>query len=280
MNDVSHPSRKMCPFCGQSAPQVKFSNEHVMRAALKKYFRAPLLAGITLHQARLEEDLSKSAVRSVKELPIGPFDMTVNKVCKACNEGWMNFDVEMPAEQLLADLIQGLDTYIGVANGYSLALWAAKTACVRALFETGQSCIPVEHYAHLKNTLTPPPFTFVWVARVDNRASTFMRHVRMMLEGFFPGEKSTAHLTTIIYGHMALYVLGCSSDYGLSELGPIAHSINERDTMMLWPLAHSAKWPFVSPSMLQVGALPRRLAHQLSTGQRSDMTLPGWWDTH
>lgn len=88
------PSGKpRCLFCGSMAG--KRSREHVLRRAFKtKIAPAPALAFSHLSGSKLE----------LSERPISQFDMTVNEVCRECNQGWLN-ELENRAEPVINELL-------------------------------------------------------------------------------------------------------------------------------------------------------------------------------
>jgi hypothetical protein len=217
------------------------SKEHVMRSALRKY-HLPLRQEYTSSQ-KFKPVGSDEIVSRTRIVPQSAFDWLVNDVCKVCNEGWLNLDVEGQAEEFLAAAMQGLFININADNSRKMALWAAKTAAVRALMDPLPRAIPPEHYAYIKQNLEPPPNTFVWLAHIQYASDPSMRHTRLGTTAD-PGVAETkSHFTSIIYGHMALYIIGASNEEGLWIYEETISAIEQRDTLQLWPVRHSANWP-------------------------------------
>lgn len=247
-------SRKMqnksyCAFCGRSPPAIKMSKEHVIRSALRKYYPVEQAYSQTLRQ-KVKMDTGEVSSR-VLQIPGRGFDMTVNKVCKVCNESWLNSKVEIPAEPLLAAAMQGKPLSIDSSSAKTIALWAAKTAAVRALMDSGLRAIPDEHYLHIMTELEPPPGTFVWLGHGAWNGETMSRHVRAETE------LCTLHVTTINYGHLCLFVVGISEPF-LADvvLAPTIARLDSYETIRLWPGPRSASWPS--------RALPHDVVQQLS----------------
>lgn len=113
--------RPRCLFCGTT--DGKRSREHVLRRAFKKShsvadnltFSSMTEAGMTVYQR-----------------PHSQFDMTVNRVCKDCNEGWLN-DLENTVTETLA-LVPAAPSGVRIDKPELdvLAFWAY----VRALLRT------------------------------------------------------------------------------------------------------------------------------------------------
>jgi hypothetical protein len=166
-------------------------------------------------------------------LPMGPFSQTVNDVCKQCNEGWLNKTVEQGAESALFPLILGEGLNLTLEQTAALALWAAKTAAVRALVDSQPRAIPPLHYEWLMQTHTPPPHTDVWLARSEFLSSTFTRHQRFFFE--VRADETSMHLTTFIIGHVAFFVLGCGTEVGSALLEPVISEFDFHPILRLWP---------------------------------------------
>lgn len=237
---MSHP-KKSCAFCGRSAPEVKMSKEHVLRAKLAKFD-----TGGTTHmdfeqKYRPLDPEGELFARSLN-IPKRHFDQTVNDVCKPCNEGWLVDDVEDPAERWIVGAMQGRRfASLTAEAARALALWGAKTAAVRALVDPGHRAIPKEHYAHIMTRLEPPPNTSVWLAHVDSRGIPFTRHARYGL--WRDTELVNAHLTSILLGDMAIYVLGAGDDLYWSHQENTVAAFDHHDVRQLWPVCHVGPWP-------------------------------------
>ncbi|MFA5843218.1 MAG: hypothetical protein WC971_00100 [Coriobacteriia bacterium] len=141
---------------------------------------------------------------------------------------------------------------LSATDAEQLALWAAKTAAVRALMDKGTRVIPPAHYHWIKQNLTPPPLTHVWIVHCDAPYDTWTRHFRFVQPGF--DEQSFGHSTTVILGQMMLHVVGFScepmrfSSDGISGIRPgeldlLYAERSEGGAIALWPEPSAFTWP-------------------------------------
>ncbi len=229
---------KVCLFCGRGAPEVKISGEHVLRAKLKEHFGG--LSKIEKNDRYLDFD---GQVKERKlSIPKSPFDQTVNEVCKPCNEGWLNQEVEIPVEPLLVSLMYGQRSVVMQSDARLLALWAAKTAAMRALTDPGRRAIPPEHYRHMRDYREPPPGTYVWMAHVHPDWTAFSRHARFTAEQ--DGVRGNGHLTSLAFGHLSLFVAGFTGlDLDPPMLDEMVSNFDAHETLRLWPSPNASNWP-------------------------------------
>lgn len=95
-------SKPRCLFCASTT--AKRSREHVLRRSFKQKFAS--VSSLTFaRQVDAEIELA--------ERPITQFDLTVNDVCRDCNQGWLN-DLENLVEP-------SIDRLIDVRNGRRLS---------------------------------------------------------------------------------------------------------------------------------------------------------------
>lgn len=113
--------RSRCVFCESGSGQR--SKEHVFRRDFKKSFpEASRIAFSHLSEGELE----------LVERPISQFDMTLNRVCRDCNQGWLN-DLEGVAWPVIEELTTGnRKSSLSHDEVRTLGLWAY----VRALLRT------------------------------------------------------------------------------------------------------------------------------------------------
>jgi len=220
------------------------SKEHVMRSALSKYL-PPLVREFTWQQNYRVNGTGEKISKNM-QVPQSAFEWTVNDVCKTCNEGWLHDHVETPAEAVVASAMQGATQVLSLDVARRVALWATKTAVVRALMDPTPRAVPPEHYEHIRLKLEPPPNTLVWLANTEYCRDPFMRHTRHGLRLFGEELTTTSHFTSIVYGHMALYVIGASDHSGLWIYEPTIANIESRDVLQVWPPHQSPAWPVSS----------------------------------
>ena len=215
---------------------MKMSKEHVIRSALRKFLpQIDSEKKALFTESYLDTKTGTPRARQY-EAPVGPFDQTSNKVCKTCNETWLDNDVESPVESLLGEFMQGQIQRLDHAGACRLALWASKTAAVRTLLDRGPISLPPEHFRHIKEKLEPPPNTRVYAALLDESLA-WDRNVRHTLTP--TGRKATpSHLTTLILGKMALFVTGFSDQQaGDLRYASTFQRLKDAGAVQVWPLA-------------------------------------------
>lgn len=223
------------------------TKEHVLRARLSKLL--PLTdAKVNWGQAFICPDTNK-VTKKQRRIPNGPFDQTVNDICKECNEGWLNLKVEIPSEQYLDPLVSGDPITTDVGLRQLVSLWAAKTAAVRGLLDPKPRGIPSEHYQWIMNELSPPPHTYVWLGKSEFNPFTMTRHLRF---GGWTGENfSRCHMSTFVIGYAALFILGCEDDFGEEIVRSTVEALNSAQLVRLWPdgyTTNTADLPTLSPT--------------------------------
>lgn len=103
-----------CLFC--ETKSGKRSNEHVFRDAFRTRF--PLVPGLSFSWRMPDGNLE------IVERPVSQFDMTVNAVCRECNQGWLE-DLENDATAVIHELTVGnTKSALSQADVKTLAFWA------------------------------------------------------------------------------------------------------------------------------------------------------------
>ncbi|MNO85052.1 hypothetical protein D3C76_764120 [compost metagenome] len=223
---------KACPFCCRSSPDIKFSNEHILRDKLNDTF-PPIERSVEWANRVSTTDGSSSLSRRL--IPQGPFDRTVNSVCEQCNGGWMNA-LEEEVEGSLLDLLYGRTVSPRENRRLALARWAVKTAGVYSLLHRdGVPGFPDEHFPHLRDSYEPPPCTYVWLCENGFDHNSFMRYRRGHVASA-PG--MSFYLYTLSVGRAVFFVLGAKSQATISK---ILVEVGLRDTLAerLWPLTEN-----------------------------------------
>lgn len=225
---------KCCVFCGKSPPEIKLTREHVLRKAIAKIL--PYEPGINLLQSSFDRVTARQK-RTTKFLPQTNYNLTVNDVCKNCNEGWLNVKIELAVEKYLFALIVGTEIDLPKPASDLLALWAAKTAAVRGLMDSRPLAVPPEHFAWIKNNLTPPPFTYVWIGRCEFTPEGWTRHRRLAAE--HNKNVDFVHMTTLAIGHVVFYVLGCGGKMGLEMCAETIANLDWHPIFQIWPASNA-----------------------------------------
>lgn len=135
-----------CIFCGSYGGGR--SKEHIFRRKFKDYF--PWERELAVMQM----DSDGSVITELR--PISQFDMTLNLVCRRCNQGWLN-DLESDVEPLLLRAARdGLDLHTSPNQMERLGFWAVVRALLRTQF-TPTARAPKHLFRTAYLTMKPPP---------------------------------------------------------------------------------------------------------------------------
>ena len=162
---MSKDRRRQCVFCGR--PGV--TREHV----IPRWVLAELApAGIGAPYRHT----SGSDMRSTHWLSPG-IDFTVKRVCKSCNSGWMNSDIEVPARRWIGSMLMARSSILSADARRDIAAWTYKTTAM-ALFRTaGPSYSTAAHLSYLHQTHQAP-----------EEAAVFLGHygqpTEILIDGF------------------------------------------------------------------------------------------------
>jgi len=215
------------------------SNEHVIRSAISKYLPSPPTKTNWPQKYLSPED--GRMVERHRQLPRSPLQATINDVCKECNEGWLEAKVEVPVENELEALIKGIPLNLSPPALLQICTWASKTAMVRARLDRQPYPIPAEHHKYLMENLAPPPGTYVWLAATEYEPNTYIRQYKFQI--YNSGDPiGVGHLTTIIIGHMGLFILGSDGSSTNDVLQSAIKRIESYDLVRLHPSSFSGPW--------------------------------------
>lgn len=133
--------------------------------------------------------------------------LTVKRVCKKCNTGWMEREVEAPAQTLMPALIRGEPKVMDPDEQRVLARWAAKTAVMFQYVVTPPRPVPAGRRRALYTRFEPSGDTLVFLAARLPEAATFARHHAYQLRPPDPTlGLEDAELVTFGIGHLVLQV--------------------------------------------------------------------------
>lgn len=237
---------KKCVFCHRSPPEVKISGEHVLRAKLAKIL--PTEGMSTNWAQKFICPTSGELTEKQRKIPSGPFDHKVNDVCKECNEGWLNRSIEIPAEKYIEPAIVGAPILTSPEARHFIALWAAKTAAVRGLMDPLPRGVPEDHYRWIMENLTPPPHTYVWLAKCQFIPATITRHIRFYVIDHTSNTVTPCHMTMLVIGFMALYILGCTAENNTRlELRRTINKLDSEQIIRIWPQGVTSNTEFLPP---------------------------------
>ncbi|MCP3432990.1 hypothetical protein [Stutzerimonas stutzeri] len=223
----------ICAFCGKSPPEVRITKEHVLAKKFRDRFpEAPNQRRWNNKVYIYSGDTDPSFACNI---PQGPFNSTIRRVCNECNNGWMS-TLENEADPYLMSLIYGEPVIRDNQMRIILSAWAAKTAAVYALLhKDGVNAVPDFHYRYLHDTNWAPPYTHVWRGSGEFNSNTMLRYVRGSLERD-ANECDHVHLSAIWIGHAVFYVLGFPNEYAEAVLIEEISLLDQSPIERLWPL--------------------------------------------
>lgn len=170
--------RKKCAFCQRD--DRKITNEHVW----PDWIRNCLPPGFK--QLHVQMHRAKNEVRHWS--PKDSTGVTVNDICKPCNEGWMHVLEESVREPFLCEMIKrGASVALNEKQVTTLATWAYKIVLVFNLVGPSElRCFTQAHYDALYADPSKPPLSglVIWLASYDgsmlstatDRGLTFSDH--------------------------------------------------------------------------------------------------------
>ncbi|NIC26537.1 hypothetical protein [Serratia plymuthica] len=235
---------KKCIFCDKSPPEVKITKEHVLPQWMKKSF--PLSPDYAKNVLYVAETAGIDPVER-NMIGLSPFEMKVSRVCDKCNNGWMSRKLEEPLKTTLEKLITFKSIVLNNEEKELLALWAVKTAAVRALLDTGENVIPDWFYKNIQSMSIPNGCTVYIVCRNESNENITSYYSRRRV-----GD-CTLFLCTFEIKSLVLFVSWCDPEAEKKE--DIEEVINELLTdgcagasqKIFPPSNKESHWPFDEP---------------------------------
>lgn len=195
-------------------------------------------------QVWLDEETGIWQVRE-RTMDVNPWNVKIREVCGDCNTLVLNNRVELPVEQVLLAMMKAEAVELAAEDATRVATWAAKTAMMRSLQDSGPRAIPRNHFAYLRQNLQPPPHTLIWAGRAEAPPDTWTRHLRFwyLPEGE-EGRRARCHSTTLILGELMLLVVGSDDEISFRALQEAAAIVRGPAWSHLWPSVPDAlSWP-------------------------------------
>ena len=227
--------KKTCVFCGASG--AKITKEHAWPNWIRKLFAAgeTKVIGFRTPNAKLGEFTYATQ---------DDMGVTVNVVCKKCNEGWMH-DLEDAVRAFLEPVIRdGATTTFTPHQQTVLATWATKTAMV---FEFAGKSVPfftADERDDLRRRLFPPSYIMTWLAHYSGPFMSLSYGARMTFDedrtmGIGPLQAQGA---VIAVGQLAFQVLGIHRPASGMATIPV-HGEWDEKLMRIWPPTNPKTWP-------------------------------------
>jgi hypothetical protein len=229
------PSGKACAFCGERMSRATgnvATREHGLPLWLMPWLGDPSAEGVT-HTIR-----AGTSGPVLRQWTTETLDLVARKVCRRCNNGWMN-DLETLVQPHLIPLLEGQRRVLDAPALRVLSAWAVKTALALALTNRHHKPIDVEHYRAMANTkVRPPRGTWVWIAAYRGWRRAFHHPISLTLtdsSGSYDGYAAVLSVTRPIF-----QVVGYPPYLGVENrrFGDLAHA-----TAQIWPLNGLTHWP-------------------------------------
>jgi hypothetical protein len=229
-------ARHLCVFCGGRVN----SKEHVIPGWIDGVFRGhPRKKRIGDLRHVLREHNGDKAWT-------GKFlSLTVRCVCRSCNNGWMDHEIERPARPSLEPMILGGPVTLDRTAQERVAAWAIKTAAMTQLARSGPQPLRDDLRAALYERHVAPAACRVWLAALVRTPNPLTWGSVRGLPAIGAHDPATAtgqmELATIAIGQLVLHSLRWSG-VELDEL-VLPHAI-EQLVLPVWPVeAPEITWP-------------------------------------
>jgi hypothetical protein len=175
-------------------------------------------------------------------------DFKVKRVCRECNHGWMNDEIENPARPVLTRMIHGEAVKLTRPLQERVATWAVKTHAMAQFLHEDRRPITEELRQSLYEDKIAPPQSQVWLSAYAGHATHgawAMTHNLQLAPGqnVSPDEILDAEMMTLCIGHLVL------QSFKWSSAEPQQFQIGLPDELRrflvpIWPQeSKKAKWP-------------------------------------
>jgi hypothetical protein len=164
-------------------------------------------------------------------------EFVTRRVCRTCNNGWMN-RLDLAAQPLLTRLLRGERvTLRRLADVVLLASWAAKIAIVTDAAQPTEPALAPEHGRYLYDHRAPPPGWTIWLAHaLPQENSTAALNATTLLR-----PDGRGYVTTTLVNELVIQSLV------LPENEPIGTHPFRQHAIELWPPTYRPiVWPHAS----------------------------------
>jgi hypothetical protein len=134
-------------------------------------------------------------------------ELVMRRVCKVCNEGWMERELERPLQPILGPMLRGQATTILPEMQPVLAAWAAKVAMVYGYTERPIIESDPDWLALMYHQQRMPDTWNVWVSTYIGPRPVFHNYQTVSFPDDDPSSPKGVQMTLVI-GYVALKVLG------------------------------------------------------------------------
>ncbi len=228
---------RTCVFCGKRG----VSNEHVIPAwvgkALDKHLRPGRRWTHTQGDITFEDEA---------------FQFKVKRVCRDCNHGWMDTEIEQPNRPYLEAMMDDAALTLSNVGQSGIATWVIKTHMMMQ-YQVRTRPVRAEQLAWLYQHRTPPPNSQVWLGATTRRRRNWIngRHLSQEWYSYDPDAPppypADAHILdvenlTLAIDHLVMVAIRRSGpeDNFLLQLPPAL----QETFVQIWPIRPFAvTWP-------------------------------------
>ena len=246
---MAQSSGPRCVFCLTTSG--KRSGEHVLR----RWFQGRIPASVGL------ENYQNVAFREVRtrQIPVSPFDVPINDVCKRCNESWLNA-IEESVGDLTVELANLRTAIIPRDRASALAVWTVKTALMMTSLDRslGANAPPSLFAALFADPTTPPKGCRVQIGWTDTSVFPLGRNQAALA---LTREARTGPLSEEVKMHLVSFTLGAL----FFQVSLASNRASDRDLIRAFKAGRKALpgrlhllWPYEHPGDLQMPRNPLR----------------------
>lgn len=235
MKAASRDSRR-CIFCG--APKV--TREDVWPQWLQ---RLNLRTGSEHGHwtSAIDKATGKTSV-NLRTAPGPNMRVTLKRVCRACNSGWMS-RIQTAAAKLMVPMIAGEWASLDERAQLTLAQWATMFCMVHEFKDPETVTVPQEQRTAFGDGQKPPGLFRVWVGRYapggSNHGGTYHRPISA-------NGSSAFQSTVIALDNLLFYVISADQDRVLTLPSRVTHKFTNLPEPSFAKGAIRQIWPHVS----------------------------------
>jgi hypothetical protein len=223
-----------CVFCGARAT----SAEHIWPQWIGRLFDLP--------ERTVPYERTRTTGPNPPSFEAPPFSLTVNRVCRECNNGWMS-DLEGAAKPFVERMIVGDVCDLSEAAQRTVATWCFKTAAMFQFTHPDNVSIPPEHYRHLYERREPPPLCDVHLARYATRLPDGNVHIERAAHYQHHAIEASTESGGLVRGFGATLSIGqfVFQLFGLhgDRAEPFEHGCTPGFVVGIWPARRAVRWP-------------------------------------
>lgn len=162
--------------------------------------------------------------------------------CEKCNGGWMK-DLEDRVRPYAGPMMSGIALPLDAEQQATIAAWAVKTAMVWEHLDGGSAFYTDAERVRLRESLTIPEWTMIWLARYVGRNYVFQESAHLLTS---KQASPSGFSATTLYGRLAIQILTVRVPPGETRI-PVAQGRRGPwiDTLVqIWPVEHAVvDWP-------------------------------------